>query len=588
MGYIDWTLLASHNGESIEDFIAVLLRRKHRDALQVNPSQGDKGIDVYRDTPGGLVNWQVKKFTTPPSASQWRQIQKSWRRFVREQVDKGVKVASYTLVTPWTPTAERRKDFADLTAGAGFPTQWDGDSFITGLTDEFPESLARFVKGRNVLDSLVNEKALLASSPVEKADSVTMVEAITMRQSKLNEIRDLVSDHYLIDSGTRTMAKEGEWPLPSPDDVGVMHRYTYLGNNRFAYDTVVPRTPQSVQDDPIKLQIEFQVEDGSAEASSITDWRDWGIPFTDIPAKMSQTGGPFGDRNNDDAVLSFKPSPSSKPHPNMRFRIVRADGTEKNSIPLRVTEVTQGVSTGWLRILAESPQGVLGMEIRLGDANATTSTLTLDRVEGKTPQGVLSEMSVFETMDKSDVIVLAVDGAGDVVSSGKFVMSEAMKYMGRVADALLRLQPSANTQYLMPDTGVTVGQLRELEALADLYEGNALTRTWEKVSFTARANNDELVKVVESGHVIVEVNVPLVHLGNSEYVIDRPMAQSRRSIRFENIPEGGFVEGETYRLVPDGDNSLVIAAVTDWKQGDPPFDLDAANTERSLPLGKLG
>lgn len=575
MGHIDWTLLGSHKGESIEEFIAVLLRRKYPDALQVNPSKGDKGIDVYRNTPEGLVNWQVKKFTSPLTSGQWTQVVKSWNRFWAEKVEKGVKVASYTLVTPWTPTDERRADFAKLTAAATFPTQWDGDSFISGLTDEFPETLERFVKGPNVLDSMVMQKSVLASQPVDVADSLTMMESITVRQTKLNEITNLVSDHYFIDTGTRTMAHPEDWPFPEPDDAGVMTRYTYLGNNRFSYQTLVPRTAQSTNDDPIHLEVQFQVADGSPEAQAVRDWSQWGVPFTDIPAITHATGGPLGDRRGDHSLLSFKPVPSAPTtRPNMRFRIVGADGVEKQSILLRTTEVTQGAATGWPRALAESTYGVLGVELRLGEKDATTSTFSMDRIEGKSPAGVVEELAHFEAMDETDEVFIAIDGAGDILRAGRFTMPTAMTYMGRVAKALQRLQPSTSEILRMPSFDVTMGQLKELERLADIYDGNARTDTWVSRGFTAQADNAELVSLVESGHVIAEVSLPHVVLGEYEFDIERPLVQTARSMRFERIPNGGFIEGEKYFLVPGADNTVVTAAMAGWKKGDPPFDFN--------------
>ena len=581
MGYIDWTLLASHGGESVEHFVATLLRRKYSDALQVNPSQGDKGIDVYRETDGGLVVWQVKKFTTPLVPSQWRQVEKSWRRFWRAKVEAGEKIASYTLVTPWTPTEERRLKFAELTTAATFSTQWDGDSFIAGLTDEFPDTLARFKNGPNALEQFITQKSLLAASPVEKGESVSMMEAISLRQASLSDLSELVSDNYHIDTGTITVA-DAEVPLfPPMTDMAVMSRYTYLGKNRFSYESAVPRTAQSLELEPIRIQWEFNIEPDTPESQAVADWREWGIPFTDIPANSTQTGGPFGDHANDEVLLSYVQTVPLKPSPNMQFKIFGKEGGEKKSIPLRTTEVNQGVTTGWLRVLAESPHGVLGLEIRL-DSKSPQITFRLDKVRGKTPEGVLSEIAIFETLAESNEIVLAIDGAGDVVRGTGYKISEAMTFMGRVADGLRRLQPSANDTFVMPDDGVTLSQIRELEALADLYEGNALTETWSGLSFIARADNSELEQLVESDYMMVEVITPTMTLGDYQYVIDRPMARLRKPLRFEHVPEGGFIEGETYRIIPRHDNSLVTAAVSDWTRGDPPFDHAAIEPAEDL------
>src|SRR5690349_5688861 len=101
----DWPLIQQRSGDSIESLIATLLRRQHEDARQINPSQGDGGIDILRSMADGIEIWQIKGFTTSISTNQFRQVKKSWKRFLEEHVMPGEKrVVRYHLVTPWTPT----------------------------------------------------------------------------------------------------------------------------------------------------------------------------------------------------------------------------------------------------------------------------------------------------------------------------------------------------------------------------------------------------------------------------------------------------------------------------------------------------
>lgn len=150
----DWPLIQQRSGDSIESLVATLLRREYTDARQVNPSQGDGGIDILRSTPDGLEIWQVKGFTTAMTDSQFRQVKKSWDRFVEEHVTPGKhRIVRYHLVTPWTPTEERIVLFDELTADASFPCQWDSDAFIAGLADRCPETMQRFVHGEGCWSS---------------------------------------------------------------------------------------------------------------------------------------------------------------------------------------------------------------------------------------------------------------------------------------------------------------------------------------------------------------------------------------------------------------------------------------------------
>src|SRR5699024_5457525 len=203
MSTYDWPLIQKQAGERIESLIATLLRRKYDNARQVNPSQGDAGIDILRPTDDGLIIWQVKGFTTALSQSQFNQIRKSWQRFMDVHVHSGKSVvAKYHLVTPWTPTEERLEEFDQLTQGASFPAQWDGEAFIARLADDFPETMDRFISGEKGLETFIYQKAILASAPVEHGSTMSMVEAVASRFEALDALIGKVSDNYRIEFGT--------------------------------------------------------------------------------------------------------------------------------------------------------------------------------------------------------------------------------------------------------------------------------------------------------------------------------------------------------------------------------------------------
>lgn len=585
MPSIDWTLLASHGGESIESFIAVLLRRKYSDAIQTNPSQGDQGIDVYRQTDAGLVVWQIKKFTSPLTTGQWNQVKGSWGRFWDAKVAptdseghalSGEQIAAYYLVTPWVPTSQRHADFATLTAAATFPTQWDSDAFLVGLTDEFPDSLARFMQGPALFDHMVNERALLASSPVERTGDLTMLDAIESRQQAITELRDLVSENYYIDSGTLTV-QDGQMPLPRPGDAGLAFRYTSLGNNRFSYQAVVPRNDQAGEIEPITMQIEFRVTPGTDEAQQLTDWREWGVPFHDLRANVTEMGGPFGNQRHEESLLSVSLPPSNVGRPNLRLHVLGEDGLSRGSILMTPVEVTRGIDTDWIRIVTQSPSGVFRLDMRQStEPERSGANFDEGHFENGDPAQVASEIALMESAGLTDT--LAVTLGDDPTNTTYFAkiggseVSESLVNIGRVAKALASLQRSANTYFEMPDESTTLWQVGELEGYASIYEGNARRDTWTELPFEAIDDGDEIMERMAQGQVLVAATSPVVRLGNHWYQIDRPMVRSRRSAKFaDHDPSTPLVVGNTYRLVPDGDDEVVTAAVTDWIPGDPPL-----------------
>lgn len=87
----DWQWIQQRSGDSIESLVATLLRREYNDARQVNPSQGDGGIDIVRPTPDGDEIWQIKRFTTAMTAKQFHQVKLSWERFAQMHVTPGIR-----------------------------------------------------------------------------------------------------------------------------------------------------------------------------------------------------------------------------------------------------------------------------------------------------------------------------------------------------------------------------------------------------------------------------------------------------------------------------------------------------------------
>ena len=290
----DWPMIQQRSGASIESLVATLLRLEFENARQINPSQGDGGIDIIRPTPDGEEVWQVKGFSTALTNSQFRQVESSWYRFVEKNVIPGERrFIRYHLVTPWTPTEERIERFSQLTANAPFPCQWDGEAFLAGLADRHQATMHRFSFGEGALEQFISQKAMLASSPIEHADSRTMMEAIEDRQEAIDDLRETLSDNYFIERGTRSAASGEPFPLPAKGDPAVFHRMTRLEGSRWKYESLVPRSPDAAQDEPIRLLGEFSAEPGSPEQEAFQAWSDWGIPLKNVPARTETMVDPL-------------------------------------------------------------------------------------------------------------------------------------------------------------------------------------------------------------------------------------------------------------------------------------------------------
>lgn len=581
MPTFDWPLIQQRSGDSIESLVATLLRREYSDARQVNPSQGDGGVDILRSTVDGLEIWQVKGFTTAMTDSQFRQVKRSWERFVEDHVTPGeYQIARYHLVTPWTPTEERIAQFDELTEGASFPCQWDSDAFIASLADRYPETMRRFTHGEGALEQFISQMAMLASSPVERGESLTMLGAIEARQEALDALRDIVSDSYRIEHGTRTAANSHEVPLPPDDDPAVYHRMTYLGDSRWRCESVVPRSPDAVEIDPIGLNVEFLATPGTPEHDAIRAWLEWGIPFSGARARTTTVGGPFSGGEPIESTVSFIEGGRDEALP-LYLRCMTSDGESRFRLPLIVAARTIGARTGWLRLFVDTPERALNFELRFRQGEEADAKVQMGNVDGRNPEAVRDELETLLGISAGDVISVETGSGQSLIRAHGAVLPTALEAIHLpVARYLTRLQAHTASMLVMPSiTEITDSQFRYLSLLASIYAGTA--RCWAWTEVTLRVPDDDAgaerirrvaVNAVSGGH-IVKVEAPVFQLGNRTYTIDHPLASTAHSTQLEpGVDPAALRPGDEFRLVPGTDDGVTTARIVDWTPGSIQFD----------------
>jgi hypothetical protein len=580
-GGLDWAVLGDRGGESFESFIAKLLRREYPDAQQMTPAQGDGGIDIFRRTPEGLIVWQIKKYSAPLTSGQWTKVKKSWRTFWETHVEptgddaKSETISAYYLVTPWTPTEDRYRDFGELTASAPFPTQWDSDAFIQGLAETYPEITDHFVHGPGGYERFVKEAVTLAAAPVERTGDVTMAEAINVRQEALDALRDSISDNYYVDRGTFTGSAEGP-PMPHAGEAGVFFRWSYLGNNRWEYQAVVPSHAQAIEIEPLSTQVTFLDLPGSEMYESVQLWRNWGVPFADARAKTIQIGGPFDGEVIEESMLSVMLTDGSH-RPDLVLRVVGSDGAARFSIPLTGATATSGAYTDWTRLHATTPSRVMTFELRDDRSGKEPKVnFVVGNVDGLAPADVLAEIELFAMIDPADTFYVETEAGEPILKgNGLTTPSSLATHYRPVAAGLVSLQQSATMNLVMPDIlEVEIGQFRRFESLVSIYSGKAHVGHWKQVSMTIadNASHEQIeeakseLRALSRGELSpVAIEQPTFSLADRSYVLAHPIVTSRASFTpLDDSVIDALGPGDTAVITPGADDTVVTAAVVDW------------------------
>jgi hypothetical protein len=562
---IDWTYLGTIGGEGIEDFVATCLRQRYPDARQTRPSSGDQGIDIVRETPQGKVVWQVKRFIAPLTPQQKQNVQRSWKRFWVTHVEGGVQVAAYYLATPWTPTERLHNWFKhELCAQAPFPVTWEGEAFFNALAADYPATADRFFKGPDMLENLINTKAMLASSPIESADQTLMVEALAARDAALREIRDQVNDNYYLDTGTRSGVDDV--PLPAPGEPGVAFRYTASGDSRWYVETVVPKNVQSTEIEPISINVQFLVDRSSEEQRKLEDWRLWGIPFQDVDALIQSHGGPLQDPTPRRGRTSIQRADATSHHPDLALISISSTGDSKGEILVSTTDVSKGLVGGGTRVRGISEAGIIEVDVRVGSELAEDQAeIRLVHTAGRVPKSIHRELAVLCSIDPEDTLRVAVAGGPAIISGTNLRPPPLAELVLSVAADLATLQPHTSDELVIPDLeSVTEAQLAQLHQLAEIYAGKALQLTWDCLVFTVKDPAGLRALPMDGTGALVVTEQPVFLLGSTQFQITQQLATQYLS---PTVPSGvdraRWRLGDEIELVPGQDNRLVIAAVAD-------------------------
>lgn len=574
-GY-DWAnLLADHGGEELESLVASLLIRQHPNARQVNPSQGDGGIDIVLDTADGRIVWQVKRFASPLLSSQWSQVKKSWIRLVDQHVDveeaTKPKIIEYNLVTPWTPTEERYEAFKELTQDVEFPAHWRGEAWLNGLADQAQDTMQRFKYGPNALEQFLMAKAMIAGSPVELSDSFSMLEALERRESALDGVRDKISENYSV---RRTVSAFAGDALPIPPGPAAMHHFERRADGDWVVHSVSPKSSEAAKRDPISLEVRFREDADDETKNTYEEWLDWGVPFKDLPMQTLQSGGPFGAEEFVDTHLSVAlGEPGALPP--LTLKATSEDGEPLARVPLTVVRRTEGVRTDWKYIEAVSAEGTLTVVIRIKLGVDVSMAVETRSLTGLPPDAVCHELGALHDLGEEALVsVVIADGQALIKPFTGFQLPGLLQNYGYpIARSLRVLQRFTPEMLAMPDLDeVQIREFTSLQRISDIYDGNPLEATWSRILLQVpedahdRAELLERLKKIEHGEQsLVLVHHPEVSLGSMQFSLQHPLVEVRRNLTIEpGVTAGRLKPGQEFSLIPQGIGEVETALLQDW------------------------
>jgi hypothetical protein len=190
----------------IEQIVAVLLSRRHPEAVRVRASQGDGGLDVLvaSTMPGYVDNYQVKRFTGNLGDSQKAQIRKSLKAARDTHNDPGnpFLIQTLLLTLPLDPSVPEMTWLATAVERLSLPfeVEWRPLPFLEGLVTDYPEVIDYYLHdGRDRLqDTIANLRDLSRLPPTATGAAIEPGD-LTSRLASLLQALNRQDPHYRYD-----------------------------------------------------------------------------------------------------------------------------------------------------------------------------------------------------------------------------------------------------------------------------------------------------------------------------------------------------------------------------------------------------
>lgn len=576
MTQVNWE---RYSGAEVEEFVSALLLLRDPKGNRITPSQGARGVDVrIRDNYGGFRFYQIKRFTGPLKSTQKRQIEKSWRTFLKETAPY-YNVASWNLVMPYDPTNQNIEWLRSLTQSSDIMVNWVGRTHLDNWASENPQLVDYyFGDGRKRTEELIAKaltigetRSSIEKEPGERKIRALMENALSV-QKLLNDVDPFYRYEYEVRHGSFAILQE---ELLHPSYEGeVFSSVTPLGdtdNNVVLH--VIARCSASISFRPIRIGMTFQVDAGSAEYDSLQKFLQYGSPAQRIPAKItSYDGPPGGPLPGAGIVTMLNVEDSNKMIPPLEIEFIPNDCSMAPAIVnIRNIQHGVGVSGGGTHLSMSDDADVFTMRMLISSSKELED-LSIDRTSlvGRKPHEVLSALQFLEKFNGGGEMELRVRDGISLIRIRVETLKDrryAARYrlLKQFVESLVEIQRHVMWSIVIPSAeSCTDSDVRNIIRCARLLKGEQVERTWEYLDLTIKdpSSLNSLAGTENGEGTLLLRKSLMITVGGKEldtgYVLQTVYKRARIA---EEANRKEYAIDEVIRLVPGMDNTVVMSAI---------------------------
>lgn len=473
------------SGEAVEELVAVLLCRRHLGATVIRPSQGDGGIDLLVPLPaGGVEIYQVKKFATNLTASQKRQISRSYNTLEAERRGQSLDVRAWHLTLPLNPTRQNLAWLKEVTTAAPYSCDWRGMNFLEGLAAEFPDVVDYYVSdGADRLARVVGQLSeALQLAP--RADGAALVTPAQL-------IQHLQALQPLLDTDPHFIYGISLDPVPplTPSDPGLILAVTSAPHGDAGPAITVKvfaRFAEALRFRPIPLTLHFSAEPGSALESDLAAFEKFGTPFEaptgTVTFDADLPGGLGGSFEGGSARIGPVLRGTTEPAYVLRLATVDDTGAVTSAVLIDMQPPSVGPSGRGIRTNGTDQDRVFDIEFLTDLAdNHFTMHLTTRDFTGRYPSEVIGSIRFLLALKAPNRLAVAqpfgpiTTTPVDLSNAPDWFDREALGHFLHILECLTAIQDYSSEQIVVPAAEAMTREARRAWFLArDLLEGNTL------------------------------------------------------------------------------------------------------------------
>jgi hypothetical protein len=482
---VEWT---RQTGDDVEAAVGMLICSRHRNAVRVQPSQGDGGLDIFLPGEDGRKQrevYQVKSFCERLNSSRKRQIIRSLKEVTKTSLEEGWKITKWHLVMPLDLTDTELRWFHDeLTKDCDFPCEMNGLLFCDTMAATYPNVVDYYLRdGKDRLQAATDKLTDLLSGRLDRHRNDPLVGRDVLPD--LTALYGALNEHdpfYKYDFTVSDSPPPDEPPAREPDLVAV---YAIRQESVWITFKIIARSLAALQERPIRVHLNVAIPAEDHELrQQFERFIDYGAPLS-MPAgtlsgSVDLPGGLGGDLTGASLAVLSAPDADDGDPAELLLAIVAPDSdTVIASTTIKRTAVTVG-QEGVRSVFVEKSR-IFTLELRMqaGHLDGKMRLQTEYNLAGRRPAQFVDGLKVLAAWTAPNRIAFGSSFGPPnygVVATVQTDRDRDAKKWAAVCEALARIQDHVSVLLRMPEE-MDFDEAMRIRDVAKLVSGESITGT---------------------------------------------------------------------------------------------------------------